>query len=130
VVALENEPDVFLLQLLALLAPDRVHLVAEELVFAGEGAVVHAQDVQQGGLARAGRAHDRDELALGDVQGDAAEHEHLASALVVGAVDVAETDQRFTHGWLSLLAQGYRASPHSARSAIEGSTRAARRAGT
>ena len=53
VVALEDEPDVLLLQLLALLAPERVHLVAEELVLAGEGAVVHAEHVQQRRLARA-----------------------------------------------------------------------------
>jgi hypothetical protein len=47
-------------------------LVVEEVVAAG-GAVEAAEDVHEGGLAGAGRAHDGDHVALVDIEGDAGE---------------------------------------------------------
>ena len=52
-----------------------VDRVSHQVVLAAPGAVVHAEDVQQRGLAGAGRPHDRDELAGLDVERDAAQHE-------------------------------------------------------
>ena len=65
-----------------------------------------------------------------DVEGDAAQDEHLAPALVVGAVHVAESDERFVHGWAFTPRARLHVAAHSARRATDGSTRAARRAGT
>src|SRR5690606_22736528 len=53
--------------------------------------------VQQGGLARAGRAHQRDELATPDVEVDAVQHVDLLRAALVGLVQVANGNQR-RHG--------------------------------
>ncbi|MCY1407856.1 hypothetical protein D9M71_231670 [compost metagenome] len=56
--------------------------------FAGIGRVEQAEDVQQGRLARAGRAGDRQVFALGDVQVDGVETGHLLLAKVEGAADL------------------------------------------
>ena len=74
VIALEHEADVLLVQLGAVLRAELVHRLIEEVVLAGPGAVVHADDVEQRRLAGARRPHDRDELALLDVDVDAPQH--------------------------------------------------------
>ena len=71
-----------------------VHRLIEEVVLAGPGAVVHADDVQQRRFAGARRAHDRDELAFLDVEVDAAQHVAAAGAVRVGLLDVAQPDER------------------------------------
>ena len=53
------------------------NLGAVEDVGTARRAVEHADHVEQGGLAAAGRAHDRDELAVGDVEEDAVERRSL-----------------------------------------------------
>ena len=72
VIALEHEADVRLLQLGAFLLPERVNRLAVQVVLAGPGRVVHAEDVEQRGLAGARRPHDRHELARREVERDRA----------------------------------------------------------
>ena len=50
------------------------------------GRVEPADQVEQRGLARAGRAHQRDEVALVDVEVDAVQHLDLLRAALVGLV--------------------------------------------
>src|SRR6185437_5293749 len=110
VVLLKDEPDVLLVQGDAVLRLHLVDLLVEQLVFAGPLAVEHAEDREQGRLARPRRPHDGDELTTMDVHGDLAEHKTLASGHGVALLDVPELD-------------------HSCLSATIGSTRVARSAG-
>ena len=52
-----------------------------------------AQDVHQGGLARARRAHQRHHLAVVDGERNAAKHRDFHFAQVIGLVDVFQPDQ-------------------------------------
>src|SRR2546425_578996 len=81
--------------------PDRGELVVRELsdvlpgedVLAGVGDVEAADDVHERRLARARRAHDRDELALVDVEVDPLERVHdVVLAHAVGLRDPAKLD--------------------------------------
>ena len=98
VVALEDEPDVGAAERLPVLGPQAVDGLAEEVVLAGPRRVVHPQNVEQGRLAGAGRPHDGDELARGDVEGDAAQDERAADAVAEALFDVAQGEQGFGHG--------------------------------
>lgn len=71
--ALEYEADVALAVLGALFFFQRAYFLAEEFVLARGGVVEEAEDVQEGGLAAAGGAHDCYEFALLDVEGDVVE---------------------------------------------------------
>ena len=71
--ALEYEADVAFAVLGALFLFQRAYFLAEELVLARGGVVEEAEDVQEGGLAAAGGAHDCYEFALLDVEGDVVE---------------------------------------------------------
>ena len=64
--ALEYEADVALAELGALFLLELAYLGAKEFVGTAGGIVQQAQDVQQGGLAAARRAHDGDKLAVFD----------------------------------------------------------------
>ena len=81
VVGLEHETDGALLDCRTLPGSQMVNRLAEQLVLAGPGMVMHAHDVEKCRFASAGRAHDRDELARFDVQRDAPEDERLAASL-------------------------------------------------
>ena len=94
VVALEDEADVRLLQLGALLLPERVNRLAVQVVLARPRRVVHAEDVQQRGLAGARRPHDRHELAGREVERDPAQDVGRLHALLVGLLDVPQADDR------------------------------------
>ncbi|HZJ63115.1 MAG TPA: ATP-binding cassette domain-containing protein [Kofleriaceae bacterium] len=52
--------------------------------------VEDAQDVEQGRLARPRRTHDRDELAVGDLELDVAQHVEAVSADAIVLVDLLE----------------------------------------
>ena len=69
VVGLEHEADALAANVRATRLVERRHLLAHELVGAGRRTVEAAEDGEQRRLARAGRAHDRDELALADHRG-------------------------------------------------------------
>jgi len=60
------------------------------MVFTGPGAIVHADYVQQGGLAGAGGSHDGDKLALLDVDIDAAQHVGPGGTLLEVLFDITE----------------------------------------
>jgi hypothetical protein len=45
-----------------------------EKEFSGPAVVMHPEDMQERGFAGAGRAHDRDELALFDLEVDVAQN--------------------------------------------------------
>ena len=71
--ALEHEADVALAELGALLFLEAAHFGAEEFIGTAGGIVQQAQNVQQRGFAAARRAHDGDELAVLDFEGNAVE---------------------------------------------------------
>jgi hypothetical protein len=77
-------------------------------VHAAGGARQEAgQDLEERGLAAARLAHDRDELALGDVERDAAERAHERAALrAIGLLEVRDDDQRSCHEGSILLDRG------------------------
>jgi hypothetical protein len=98
VIALEDEPDVALLQCGALLGGQRVNRMAHQVILAAPGAVVHAEDVQQRGLAGARRSHDGDELTRLDVDADAAQHVGLPGANRKRFLDGAQRHERLIAG--------------------------------
>jgi hypothetical protein len=95
VVALEDKADVGFVQFVAMFDAELVDGFAVEKIFAGPGAIEHSENTEQGGFAGAAGAHDGDEFAGSDVQGDAAEDEEFAAAGIVGFFEMVETDQRF-----------------------------------
>jgi len=97
VIALEDEADVLLVERRPMLGFERVDRLVEEVVLAAPGGVQHAQNGQQGRLAGPGGSHDGDEVALVDLEVDAAEHEGLGDPALEVLLDVAQTD----HRWLS-----------------------------
>src|SRR5712692_6379668 len=92
VVALEDEPHVFLVQLVALLSLELVHRLVEEIVFTAPGAIEHPQDGQQGGFSGARGPHDGDEFSGGHVQGDPAQHVEFPAAHLVEFLKAAQLD--------------------------------------
>ena len=96
--ALEHEADARAAHRGLLVGRQRGDVAAFEPVVAGVGAVEQAEEVEQGGFARAGRAHHRDVLAGLDAQRDVAQRMHLAVAELEDAVDAVEFD--LGHGLL------------------------------
>src|SRR3989454_9297976 len=92
VVALEDEPHVFLVQLVALLSLELVHRLVEEMVFTAPGAIEHPQNGQQGGFSGARGPHDGDEFSGGHVQGDPAQHVEFPAAHLVEFLKAAQLD--------------------------------------
>ena len=96
---LEHEADALAAHARLLLRRQRGHVAPLEPVGAGIGPVEQAEDVEQGRLARAGRAHHRHVLAGGDAQIDRAQRVHLAVAELEDALDRREFDLlRARHG--------------------------------
>src|SRR5262249_1369607 len=89
-VALEHEPDVPVSKLIALILIKFVDRLIEKIIFPSPSSIVHANQVQQRGFARARRSHNRDELALPDIDIDAPQDECLADAVGVELLDVPE----------------------------------------
>ena len=67
-IALEDESDVLLVELRALLAIHLVHRFAREVVLARPLIVEHPEDAHQRGLARARGPHDGQKFTLVHVQ--------------------------------------------------------------
>src|SRR5690606_18733928 len=97
VVALENETEGAAAQAGQLVAIQLGNILAFEQVTAGGGLVQAAEQVHQGRLAGAGGAHDGDELAGMDIQGDVMQHGSRQLAVAVGAADAFEADQGSVH---------------------------------
>jgi hypothetical protein len=90
VVALEDEADVPLVQLGALLVVHLVDGLAHEVVLAAPRAVEEADDGEQRRLPRPRRPHDGDELALAHAQVYAPQHVRPARARLVKLLDVSQ----------------------------------------
>ena len=100
VVGLENEADVVLVELVALLGAEFVDVVLEEIVFAGPSAIKHAENAEQGGLPCPGGSHDGDELAGLDIESDAAKDIESLRAGFEGFFYVFEANERRHDGSL------------------------------
>src|SRR3546814_8914276 len=84
VVELEHEADVLAAPLRQLAGAHAVDARAVDLDLAAAGRVQAADQVEQGGLARTRGTHQRDEVALVDVQVQAVQHGDLLRAALVG----------------------------------------------
>jgi hypothetical protein len=103
VVALEDEADGLVPEgREPLLAPLEDVLAVEEDPAAGRD-VEGAEEVEEGALARAGGAGERDELPLRDLEVDPAEHVEAPIAHEVGLGEPLDPDERSGHGAHSAL---------------------------
>ena len=93
-VVLEHEPDVLVPQPSTRRGIERTDAVAGQTVVAGPLVILKAEQMQQCRLAGAGGAHDRDELALGDIECDATQHMELTGAMVERLLDAGEPHER------------------------------------
>ena len=78
-----------------LAARQRVDAIARDVDRALGRRVEPADQVEQRRLAGAGRSHQREEVARGDVERDPLEDVDLLAAAIVDLVQVADFDQRF-----------------------------------
>src|SRR5690606_397763 len=85
--ALEDEADLAVAQLRARVVGQTAHVLAVEQVFAPGEGLQQARDVEEGGLARARGAGDRNELAVAHVQVERPQGVGLDE---FGAVDLAD----------------------------------------
>ena len=88
---LEHETDQFVAVLGGLLLAEVPYQLSVDAVLTGIVVVEDSENVEEGGLAGAGRAHDGDELALVHAQVNALEHMERLS-VVVGLVDSLDFD--------------------------------------
>ena len=91
--ALEDEADGAVAELGDLRVVHREHERPSKSISPGGRRVQRAEHVQEGALARAGRADQRDELALLDVERDAAQHVDALAVQEVALEDVAELER-------------------------------------
>jgi hypothetical protein len=92
--ALEDEPERFVADLRELVGVEPRDVAPTQEKPASRRAVEAAEDVHQRALAGARRAHDRHELALVDLQVDAAQGLHLDVAHRVDLADALEPHER------------------------------------
>jgi hypothetical protein len=76
-IALKNEADVSLVQLISVFDFELMDRMIQKIIFAVPGAVIHPKDVKDGGFSGAGGAHDRDELSFFYIDVDAPQDEGL-----------------------------------------------------
>ena len=96
IIGLKNEPDPQPAHAGELVIVERAHVLALEEVAAARGNVEAAQDIHQGGLARARGPHEGDILALLDIKVDALEDGDVHLAQMVVLDDVLGADD--AHG--------------------------------
>src|SRR5665213_3534891 len=92
-IALEHKSDIAFVQLNTLPGIQFVDRLIGEKIFSRPAAVQHADHVQQRRFPRARRSHDRDEIALVDLDVDAPQYIRASRAGLVEALDVVELDQ-------------------------------------
>src|SRR5579862_8403081 len=92
VILLEDKADIFLVQLDTAAIVEFVDGIFEQIIFAFPGAIQHTDDTHQRGLARARWAHDGDEVALGNIEIDPAEHPRLPRAGFVSLFHIYQLD--------------------------------------
>jgi len=95
VVALKNKADVGLVKLIAFFYVQFVNGLFEEVELSGPCSVEHADDAQESGLSGARRPHDGDELALVDIEVDAAEKEEFVRARFDCFFEITQLNQWF-----------------------------------
>src|SRR5260370_1108491 len=74
---------------------ESVHRLIEEMVFGAPRAVQHANDAEQRGFPRAGRAHEGYELTGLNIDANAAQDEKLAAAGLEDLLEISHLNQRF-----------------------------------
>src|SRR5262249_42862340 len=89
---LEDEPDLSVADLGALVAAEAGHVHSVEKIAPGGRPVEAANDVHERALAGSRRAHDGDELGGSDREGDAVESADLDLAHLVDASQVLDAD--------------------------------------
>ena len=89
---LEDEADLLAPHARQFVVGQAGHVAAVEVVAAAVGAVEQADDVEQRGLAGAGRPHDGEVFAGRDVEADAAQGMHFLVADGEDALDAGECD--------------------------------------
>ena len=94
IVELEDEADVARAPVGEFGFVELADILAGDDQLAGIGAVDAGDQVEQRALARPRRPHQREELALADVETDAAEDGDLLLSAPVGLDDVAQRNQR------------------------------------
>jgi len=97
VVALKDEANVVLVQFVALLDAEFVDRLIEKMILAGPGSIEHPDDAEERGLPRPRRAHDGNEFAGLNVQGNTTKKEKFVRADVNGFFKISQLDQRL-HG--------------------------------
>src|SRR4029077_5255202 len=90
------EADVFLVQLHAVPIVELVHSVVHQVILSFPCAVEHSDDAHQRGFSRSGRAHDGDELAIGYVQIDAAQHPGFPCAGFIRLFNIGQLDHELS----------------------------------
>src|SRR6266436_5765623 len=95
VVALKDEADIGFVQLVALFDVEFVDRLIKEIVFAAPRAVQHANDAEQRGFPRAGRAHEGYELTGLNIDTNTAQDEKLAAAGLEDLLEISHLNQRF-----------------------------------
>ena len=85
------------IQQMTVLSSIGFHVLVEKPVLARPIRVQHSQDAQQSRLARSGWPHHRDEIALGNIEIDAAKHVMSLRPRLVALLDLTQPD----HQWLT-----------------------------
>src|SRR6267154_4136162 len=101
VVALKDKANIAITKVGAFFGIERVNCDIVEMIFPAPCLIVHAQDVQQGRFTGTRRPHDRNELALLNVQIDAAQHIRLCHTVRKRLFDVAQPDHAISPNPLS-----------------------------
>src|SRR6188508_2986564 len=92
-IGLEDEPDLLLPDLGQACLGKSLDFFTAEAIDTRGGRVEAADHVEKGRLSRAGRTHQRDEIALVDVKRDMVERPHLGLRHPIDPRDVLELDQ-------------------------------------
>src|SRR5439155_4092633 len=101
-----------------LAAGELVDAAAADHDLPGGRLIQTADQIEERGLARARRTHQRDEVALRDVQSEAVQNFDLLLAALVHLGDAADLDHGLGHGNLGSTEDGYsltawrRSQPH------------------
>src|SRR5580704_2719677 len=95
-VALENESDIFPVQLRTLLPVKLVYCMLKKKILTCPTVIEHADDAHQCRLPRPRRPHNRDELTFSNIKVDAAQNIRNPGAGLVGTLDIAKLNHFFS----------------------------------
>src|SRR5437879_1157477 len=98
VVELEHEADVVCAPLRQLAARKVVDAATADVDLARAGLIETADQVEQRGLARARRTHERDEVALGNIERESVQDLDCLLAAPVDLADTADLNHQLGHG--------------------------------